>query len=110
MEEESLSNSAYSIIEQIYNKFNSQGTEAIKFYCMLFIIILSIVSLIPPFLIKPPCNSSTNYQNKKHCTLLGETDKDTLLDWKQNSFLALYSLNIISSVICIILALILLSY
>ena len=107
---DNLSNSAYSAIESIYKKFNSKGVEAVRFYCILFIIILSISALIPPFLIKPPCDTSTNYQNKKHCTLLGETDKDTLLDWKQNSYLTLYSLNIVSSVICIILSIVLLIF
>ena len=105
-----LTNRFYSVIETAYNKFNSKGAEAIKFYCLLFIILLSFISFIPIMTIKPPCKTGTNYQNKKNCTLLGETDKNTLLDWKQDQYLAMYILNILTSSICIILAIILFFY
>lgn len=100
----------YSVIEKIYNKFSSKGAEAVRFYCALFIILFAFISIIPIMTIKRPCDTSKNYQNKKNCTLLGITDEDTLLDWKQDSYLIMYYVNIATSVLCIILGFLLLYY
>jgi len=97
--------------EKVYNLFtNLSGKEAIKFYFLLIIIILSFASLIPAMTIKPPCADSQGYQNKRNCTLLGTTDDSTMLEWTQNNYLSLYIINIFSSCVCIIFAFVLMFY
>tara|TARA_Y100001972_G_C7644797_1_gene323978 strand:- start:826 stop:1176 length:351 start_codon:yes stop_codon:yes gene_type:complete len=105
-----IGNSFINFFTKVGNAFASTGDEAIKFYFLLTIIVLCFCSLITAMIMKPPCNSSDNYQNKKNCTLLGETDDDTLLEWIQPNFLAFYIVNIFSACVCIIFSIILMYY
>tara|TARA_Y100000114_G_C11555112_1_gene229098 strand:- start:2 stop:361 length:360 start_codon:yes stop_codon:yes gene_type:complete len=100
----------YNGLKKIYDTFTSTGINALKFYSLLIIILLSFASLIPLMTMKPPCEDSDAYQNKKNCTLLGETDDSTMLEWIQNKYLAFYIMSIVSSSICIILAIVLMFF
>ena len=97
--------------DKVTNFFtNLSRKEAIKFYFLLVIIILSFASLIPAMTMKPPCKDGNYYQNKQNCTLLGSTDDSTMLEWIQEKYLGFYIMNILSSCVCIIFAFVLMFY
>lgn len=92
----------------IYNSFSNMNSKFI--IPLAFILLFSFVSLIPAMTMKPPCSDSDAYQNKQNCALLGTTDNSTMLSWTQDKLLFLYIMNIISSVFCFILAVILIYF
>ena len=93
-----------------YDKISNLSIhKKIQIYLLIFLVVLSFSTLIPNMILKKPCR--TDDEDKRgNCSILSETNEIGLMKFKQNKYLGLYSMNILTGCLCFIISIILIIY
>ena len=93
--------------------FTRTGSEGIKFYFVLIILILAFTSLMTFTIYPKPCgelNSASSMSEMTNCTILHEPSEDGTLLSRRDKYLTMYITTIISLCVIFIFCCVLLYY
>ena len=89
--------------------YNLETDKKVQLYILLFVIFLSLCTLIPNIALKIPCSTNNN-DGDYNCSVLYEKNYVGLMNFNQSKYLGLYSMNIVTGCLCSILSFVLLIY